>query len=479
MQSKLYSYIISNLVQLVKIMQNIQSIEKYEFLVFRRNICKNELLKALDVVKNYIIKKKLILTGGMAIDLALRKKGSKLYDEDVLPDYDFYSPDFQNDAYAIGKKLCLLGLTNISIINAAHSTTMRVRVNYEPVADITYIPPNIYKKIPVIKNKDGIIYEHPHYKMINIHTALSYPYANSPFDVILQRFDKDMKRFDILYELYPVDKLNSVKKMSLIKIKIPKQILKDECVSGFAALYYWNNIIKTPELWKKDIEAEIPHDANISLLSDNPEKLRNKIKTIIDKNIISQNYNALLDNVPQRMLITISKSGGIFKDKNFDLLDNRGKLTTATKVDDFWVANLQFIMSQFLIKYILYDLPKNKKSKYIWGYQQCYNLFKKVAEKYTEKKDHVNPIVKHILPTYEVYGSSNINRSNIVLEHKILEKIGERTLSKFPERPIQENPTLKDKCVIRPVVKKFQIDKSWLFEIDGSKRDLPLEFIDA
>ena len=463
-------------------MQNIRSAEKYEYLVFKRNIYKNELIKAFDVVKTYIIKKKLILTGGMAIDLALRKKGSKLYDEDVLPDYDFYSSDFQNDAYAIGKKLCLLGLTNISVINATHSTTMRVRVNYEPVADITYIPPNLYKKIPIIENKDGIIYEHPYYKMINIHTALSYPYANSPYDVILQRFDKDMKRYDILYELYPLHQKNNtfLHTQKSISIKIPKSLLQNSCISGFVALFYWMNVLKKHDLWTKDseyIECTIPYGTCISILTDNPNEVKNKIDkkyTIIS----SQNYNALLDNVPQKISVLVSNFENQKSAIEIDILDNRGKLTAAHKIANFWIANLQFIMSQFLIKYILYDLSEKDKLKYIWGYQQCYNLVKQASATYTSdiKKEH--DIINNLLPTYEVYGSSNINKSDIILEHRILEKIGERPLSKFPERPIQENPTLKDNCMVRSVVNKFKINKSWLFEIDGSKKDLPLEFID-
>ena len=216
---------------------NIKPKEEYEYLVFQKNIQKNNLVKALDIVKQYIIDKKLILTGGMAIDLALKKKGSQLYDENTIPDYDFYSFNFQNDAYEIGKLLCLSDLPNISVINATHITTMRVRVDFEAVADITYIPKNIYDKIPTIKNKDGILFEHPHYKMINMHKALSYPYANHPNDVILQRYEKDMKRFDMLYELYPFDEANHNEKFK--KVKIRKSILRDECLSGFPALYYW------------------------------------------------------------------------------------------------------------------------------------------------------------------------------------------------------------------------------------------------
>ena len=140
-------------------------------------------------------------------DLALKKKGSRLYYDNVLPDYDFYSSDYHNTAYDIGKILCEMGMENISVINASHSTTMRVRVHYVEIADITYIPENIYKKIPTIKNIDGILIEHPHFKMINIHRALSYPFQDSPYEVILHRYKKDITRFDLLYENYPVHKI--------------------------------------------------------------------------------------------------------------------------------------------------------------------------------------------------------------------------------------------------------------------------------
>ena len=63
----------------------------------------------------------------MAIDYAMRLKGSKLYDDDVLPDYDCYSPNHHYDAYKIAELLMSSGLKNITVINANHTSTMRVR----------------------------------------------------------------------------------------------------------------------------------------------------------------------------------------------------------------------------------------------------------------------------------------------------------------------------------------------------------------
>ena len=101
----------------------------YKTIIFNTDSDKNMVLKALEIVKLFIIKNKRILVGGMSIDLALRKKGKQLYPDNTLPDYDFFSPEFHRDAYNIACELSGAGLNNISVINAYHASTMRVRSN--------------------------------------------------------------------------------------------------------------------------------------------------------------------------------------------------------------------------------------------------------------------------------------------------------------------------------------------------------------
>src|SRR5205085_2130835 len=61
--------------------------KKFELLRFLHTENKDTILKALECVRRFIILKKLIIVGGMAIDFNLRLKGSKLYADDTLPDY--------------------------------------------------------------------------------------------------------------------------------------------------------------------------------------------------------------------------------------------------------------------------------------------------------------------------------------------------------------------------------------------------------
>ncbi len=515
-------------------MQKIHPEKSYKDLVSRRSIDRNQILQALDVVKKYIVKKGLILTGGMAIDMAMRKKGSKLYEDDSLPDYDFYSPNFQNDAYALGKTLCKMKLTNISIIKATHPTTMKVRVNFETVADITYIPKDIYENMPTMKNKDGIKFEHPHFKMVNQHRALSYPYGGMPRPVILQRFGKDMERYELLYDLYPIQKVELKEKM--ISVKFSKSLLREECLGGFPALYYWMSLRKRsqagysgkPFLEKgtvdpifegkslsksdprsfvrtqkkeegtqkspkpakifhrksgerreknekkgDDVEFSIPTSARIIIVSNDPEKTKGKIEKHYKKQkgtITSQNYNAFLDTAPAKISMTFTKMSDI------DILDNRGKLIAAKNVGDFWVANPQFIMTQFLSKYILGDETKENRIKYAWGYLKCFELVKNSAMQYkSESKDDAGDKSEGILPTQKVFGKDEISVSDILADRRILISIGEMKGESQPEGPINEYPKIRDHCRIRDSVKKFEVGKSWVFEIDGSKRDTPLQ----
>ena len=177
--------------------------KEYENIIIKNDKFTEDTLIALGLVKKYVVKHKLLIVGGMAIDFALRLKGEKLYEDDVLPDYDFYSPNYNTDAYHIAEKLKKAGLENVSVINANHISTMRVRVNYTVVADVTYIPKLIYDNLPFIVYRDIRII-HPHYQMIDQHRALSYPYENPPWEVITHRWKKDATRYDLLYEYYPL-----------------------------------------------------------------------------------------------------------------------------------------------------------------------------------------------------------------------------------------------------------------------------------
>src|ERR1700743_3386804 len=89
----------------------------YEDIAKRRSFQFNEIERALSVVHAFIIKKKHILYGGMAIDFALKKAGHEgIYQENSIPDYDFFSPDFYNESNELADILNKAGFTNVGAI---------------------------------------------------------------------------------------------------------------------------------------------------------------------------------------------------------------------------------------------------------------------------------------------------------------------------------------------------------------------------
>jgi hypothetical protein len=179
--------------------------KKYETLLIKNGYFYSDYKAGIEIVKKFIKQKDLILYGGTAIDFALRKKGSLLYDDESalsLPDLDCYSPNSVADAYELAQLLHVQGLTDISAIVAIHVQTMKVRTHTLVVADISYCPENVFKTLPTIEF-DGYRVIHPHFQMLTMHLSMCFPFINAPREVILDRKNKDFERYDMLYEKYP------------------------------------------------------------------------------------------------------------------------------------------------------------------------------------------------------------------------------------------------------------------------------------
>jgi len=182
----------------------LESDKEYEDIAAKRIPHREDVLKALDMVRDFIKKKKLILYGGIAIDYALKHAGHVgIYADDAVPDYDFASPNFYNDSNELADILYEAGFKNVSVINAVHITTRRVRVNYEFVADITYYPQNIFDVVPTLQY-NGLLFVHPNFQRMDMHIELCYPFDNPPWEVLQHRTRKTIKRFKLINEVYPI-----------------------------------------------------------------------------------------------------------------------------------------------------------------------------------------------------------------------------------------------------------------------------------
>ncbi len=180
--------------------------KELEYLVSTHDAAYDDLVDAVETVKQFIIEHKLIIYGGTAIDYALRLRGDKIYPDDLLkiPDLDFYSPDNVIHSYQLADILFKKGYPEARAINAQHMETMRVDlINNHWIADITYRPPEIFSRLPYLVYH-GMRIIHPDFQRIDVHSSLSFPYDNPPREVIFERWSKDIKRFNKLAAHYPI-----------------------------------------------------------------------------------------------------------------------------------------------------------------------------------------------------------------------------------------------------------------------------------
>lgn len=423
--------------------------DSYESITFDHDFQKTHIEKALKLVRQYIIVNKLLLVGGMAIDLSLRSKGSKLYPDNKLPDYDFLSPQFHVDAYKLGEQLVKENIPGISIIRGMHASTMRVRVNFVPVADITYIPENLFKLVPTTEYQ-GFTIVHPYYQMIDQHRALSLPYENAPFETIMQRFDKDLKRNDLLYDAYPI-KPEEITKTT--HISVDKNIFKDSCVNGFLAAIYWlkyadshgykpdieyQNILDKTTFGDK-IETELPDELHISILSDHPEEVSKEFKTPVI-------YNSTLDKIACRTVF-----------ENYEVLHNHGRLTAAyhDKELNLYIANIQTILCHMLALAIIY---KNKNAQSVFSL--CRDLFIWGCKEYLDNKDEKYLL---LLPTYEVYGDHNYTESHELAYKDFESKIDEVNNKQITPKNAYPEPGK----AIKESLFEFIPSESPIYQVDG------------
>jgi hypothetical protein len=178
--------------------------KSYEVVAQRRDADGPMVDRALEIVREFIVGRGLVLFGGLAIDYALRLRGDSIYPDDQRPDFDFLSPRSVDDAYDLADLLQKAGFGGVGAVRGIHVQTMRVRVDYIWVADVGYAPPDVFAAIPTFDYR-GMRVVHPDYQRMDMHLAFCFPFNGPPREDVFHRWGKDLARFNLVERHYPVD----------------------------------------------------------------------------------------------------------------------------------------------------------------------------------------------------------------------------------------------------------------------------------
>lgn len=327
---------------------------------------------ALKIVEDFIRARGLIVFGGQAIDYALRIKGSKLYPDEQIPDYDFLSKNHVTDAYDLVDILRSYGFLEARAIRAIHVQTFRVSILNTFVADCG----QLLFDIPTFDYL-GMKIASPNFQKIDIHSSLSLPYLSAPRDTILNRWGKDITRYNLMSEFYPIVHIpiQASKYTKTAEIKI-----KNYVVNGFLAYAIIRDIFEEiigkstiPKLTYKiggdTITLESPTDDDIVINSTlELESLANSYK---DFDI----YDRCLEWIPF-----------IFQTKNLQILMTKNKKIPFTMYKGIKICTIQYVLQWFLI-HSLIDHPAIKRTpetKTIYN-----NYYKYTLDMMAEMEKHV------------------------------------------------------------------------------------------
>ena len=158
-----------------------------------------EIKRIITIVENFLKKKKLVCYGGTAINNILPKQDQFYNKELEIPDYDFYSPNALNHAKELVDEYVKQGFIEVEAKSGQHHGTYKVFVNFIPVADISYIPKELFNAV----KKDAvmvasILYAPPNFLRMAMYLELSRPAGD------VSRWEKVLKRLVLLNKHYPL-----------------------------------------------------------------------------------------------------------------------------------------------------------------------------------------------------------------------------------------------------------------------------------
>ncbi len=280
-----------------------------------------KMLKAANIVREYIIKNERKVFGGMAINEAIVQKYPKkaLYTSNDFPDYDFYSPDPIKDLVKITNLLVEAGFEAVTAKEAFHANTYKINAElYESeLADISYVWSFNYYKIPTFI-VNGIHYVRPEFQIMDMYRILTNPMTG------WFKVEKNYERCQLLEDLFLIKSKKQVSQLSYNKKYIcdnPKYLFShlNNLIDNFIKVrndvivignLSYNNLIETSKIY--DMEKKLISISKISVYTNNYNNIVSDCISFIRKNldksgILSINqYNPFLELYGESTSININ-----------------------------------------------------------------------------------------------------------------------------------------------------------------------------
>jgi hypothetical protein len=169
---------------------------------------------SLDTVRRFLIKRQRVCYGGTAMN-AILPISKRFYNPELdLPDYDFFTPTIDEDVAELVQDMKDAGFKEIYYRMGMHEGTIKLMVNFIPVADITAMDPVVYSVVHTrALIKEGVHYTDPNILRMMMYLELSRPKGE------VTRWEKVFERLTLINNEFPIERTTKFcKQKSLVTV---------------------------------------------------------------------------------------------------------------------------------------------------------------------------------------------------------------------------------------------------------------------
>ena len=316
------------------------------------------------IVADFIKRKGLIPYGGIAINNIL-PKDEQFYDEETeIPDYDFFSPNAMDDAKELADIYHKKGFEQVEAKAGQHFGTYKVFVQFIPVADITYMPKELFNTLKKHAVRvDGILYTPPNFLRMSMYSELSRPAGDT------DRWEKVYKRLRLLNKHYPMKNINCNEvnfqrpmKASPDKVEEIFNITRDTLINQSAVFFGGYAVALYSKYMPAKLQKKLSNNPDFDVLSTDPkttaEILKERLNDSDIHNVEILDIDPVGEVIPQGYEVKVGKDiiANIYATigcHSYNTIDDGEK--------EIKVATIDTMLSFYLAFLYGYDLFSAKK----------------------------------------------------------------------------------------------------------------------
>lgn len=438
----------------------------------------DDVKRMIQILEDFLIKKKLICYGGTAINNILPKY-AQFYDRDIeVPDYDFFSMNALEDAKELTDIFYEAGYLETEAKSGVHKGTYKVFVNYIPMADITQLNPIIYKSLQKETiSVAGIKYCPPNYLRMSMFLELSRPAGD------VSRWEKVLKRLTLLNKYHPLKppfnchevefqrKTETISEKASSKLyhTVRNSFIEQGVVffGGYAASLYAKFMDKTRRRFIQNIP-------DFDVISEDPDRcaliVREKLEEFGFKNVVPVKHEPIDDVVPEHIQLMVGKETIAFIFKpiacySYNTIEMGPQQINIATIDTMLSFYLAFIYADrpyfdndriLCIAQFLFDVEQNNRLNQKGLLKrftvQCYGKQPTLESIRAEKAEKFKELMhKRNTPDWNAwffkYSPNTTLQSNGEKEMKLLTQSKSSTKTAFPSKKTSFEESKKESIV--------------------------------